>query len=189
MVPAKVGLTTSLLLALACQKSVSSSQTDDSAAGGGAGGQPTSEAGHGYGAGGVGTGDGGAGVAGSGGATPCAEETRATPYSPAMIIESETGFRVTLIESAPAPRVGSSAWSLEVRDPDGKPVEGASLRVTPFMPDHRHGSTLTPVVDEAGDGSYVADPVHFTMTGYWRITVRVATDEWTESAVFPLCIE
>jgi hypothetical protein len=118
----------------------------------------------------------------------CAFEARATPYEAGMAVSSQSGLKVTLLSSAPTPRVASHTWRLAVEF-EGAPVEGATVQVTPFMPDHGHGSPAAPSVSELGSGLYLADPIKFIMTGYWRTTVRVTTPEWTDSIAVPLCIE
>ncbi len=93
-----------------------------------------------------------------GGSGPCDDETRAWPYIPDMTAEGVNGTRVTLLRSTPTPRVGNHSWSLAITDAAGDPVVGATVRVTPFMPEHRHGSPLVAVVQDQGDGAYEAFP-------------------------------
>jgi YtkA-like len=167
----------------------------DDVAGIGPGGTATGGASPGDAAGGASPGDAGGessesqGGSAHAGAGPCENETRAEPYAAGVTAEDADGTRVTLTESVPAPRVGNHTWTLTVTDATGEPVVGATLRVTPFMPEHRHGSPLVAVVEDEGEGVYRASRVQFTMTGYWRTTVRVSTDSGVHSAVFPLCIE
>lgn len=130
-----------------------------------------------------------AGGAGGAAQIACADEVRAVPYEAGLELASELGMRVTLVESRPAPHVGDHAWTLQVVDVDGQPVVGASVKVSPFMPDHHHGSPLIAVAKERDDGLYVAEPVELIMPGYWRTTVRVTTEAWTDSVPIPLCIE
>jgi YtkA-like len=134
---------------------------------------------------------GGAGAAAGGFASiACADETRAVPYEAGLELASEElGLRLTLLESRPSPRVGNLRWTLQVLDAEGETVNGATVKVSPFMPDHHHGSPLVPTVDESGDGVYVASPINLTMPGFWRTTVRVTTDAWTDIVIVPLCIE
>ncbi len=119
----------------------------------------------------------------------CADDARAQPYADGMMAEGDGGMLLTLERSSPTPRVGSNRWALHISDAAGEPVLGAKVRVTPFMPDHGHGSPLVAAVDELGDGAYEAFPVQFNMTGYWRVTVKVTTETSVDSAIFQLCIE
>lgn len=132
---------------------------------------------------------GGAGGAGGFATIVCADETRAIPYRAGIEVTSELGLHVALLQSRPTPRVGNLTWTLQVLDGDGEPVLGATVKVSPFMPDHHHGSPLIPAVAEQGQGVYVAKPINLTMPGYWHTTVRVTTDTWSDIAVIPLCIE
>ncbi|HVY31933.1 MAG TPA: FixH family protein [Polyangiaceae bacterium] len=134
---------------------------------------------------------GGAGAATGGFASiACADETRAVPYEAGLELTSEElGLRLRLAQSRPTPRVGNLTWTLRVEDAAGEPVNGASVKVSPFMPDHHHGSPLIPTVKESGDGVYVATPINLIMPGFWRTTVRVTTDGWTDTVIIPLCIE
>lgn len=135
---------------------------------------------------------GGAAGAAAGGfaSIACSDETRAVAYQPGLeLVSEELGLRLTLLESRPSPRVGNLRWTLQVLDAEGAPVTGATLKVSPFMPDHHHGSPLIPTVKESGEGVYVATPINLTMPGFWRTTVRVTTDAWTDVVIIPLCIE
>jgi hypothetical protein len=130
-----------------------------------------------------------AGARNEGGAAACSDNPLVVEYGPDLAVQSPNGMTVTLTRSAPRPGVGNHTWSFVVVSPEGEAVEGATVRVTPFMPEHRHGSPLTAVVEELGEGAYEAYPVEFTMKGYWRTTIRVVTSDWTDAAIFPLCID
>lgn len=137
-------------------------------------------------------GDGGsAEAAGAGGATAdvCAEETRTVDYAPSLTASGSLGTTVTLVRSVPGPPVvGNNVWELLVEDEAGQAVVGAEVAVTPFMPDHRHGSPLAVVVTERGDGYYRAKPLNFSMPGYWNTRVQVTTSAWQDTAAFKLCM-
>lgn len=130
----------------------------------------------------------------------CADETRATPYSPGMSVTSLNGaFVVKLMNSvfvvngkplSEAPAKGEDTWTIEVDDAaTGVPVDGVTMTVTPRMPDQRHGTT--PVgVTAAGSGTYTLDPVNLFMAGYWEVTIGLgaATAASADSAVFRICV-
>ncbi len=66
---------------------------------------------------------------------------------------------------------------------DGEAVSGASLTVTPFMPEMGHGIAGTPEVSESDGGEY--DTMFtFSMSGYWEIDVMIHADPGTDHAVF-----
>jgi hypothetical protein len=167
--------------------------------GGSAAGAPTATSG-GRNSGGTGGGAGGeepaptagqgglGGFAGESSVGRCAAETRAVPYEPGVQFASKNGLTVTLVRSVPEPLVGTQTWELLLTYHE-QAVLGATVSVSPFMPDHGHGSAATPVVLEQGDGSYRATNIRFTMTGYWRTTVRVTTSAWTDSVLVPFCVD
>jgi hypothetical protein len=68
------------------------------------------------------------------------------------------------------------------------PVSGASMSVTPFMPDHEHTSgkavKITPLADP---GQYQLEPVNLFMPGLWEITVEVDGAN-SDLAVFRFCL-
>ena len=77
-------------------------------------------------------------------------------------------------EAQPVPKRRLHAWTVEVRTRDGKPVDGASLRVDGGMPDHGHGLPTAPAVKEAlGGGRYVVDGMKFSMGGYWVVDLAI----------------
>ncbi len=82
--------------------------------------------------------------------------------------EGELTVQATLSPSTP--KVGVHTMEVHVLRA-GQPVEGAVITVTPFMPEHGHGSTDTPHVIESGGGVYRATPVTFIMSGTWEVTV------------------
>ncbi len=139
-------------------------------------------------------------VAGCGGTThdhgSCANETRAEPYVAGQEKVGKQGaLSVQLIESQPGPpQKGDNTWTLAVKTSAGTPVAGATVNVTPFMPDHGHGSPIKAITSElstpAGAGQYRVTPINLFMPGLWQITVAVQTGSGTsDSAVFPFCID
>lgn len=100
----------------------------------------------------------------------------------------ETTFK--LVSSTPAPPTrGDNAWIVEIRTaaaPYGGPVE-----VTPFMPDHRHGTSIEAVATPVAGtpGQYDVTPVNLFMPGLWEITVETQpTPTSGDSVVFRFCV-
>ncbi len=126
------------------------------------------------------------------GTSACEVDTRDEPYVSGM--EKTGGSVIVQFTSAnPAPPAkGSNVWTLKVlRGADRSPLSGAKVVVTPFMPDHGHGASGTPVIDDKGDGSYEVRDIYLSMPGYWRTTVSVTpSGESTPSEVqFHLCLD
>ncbi len=87
----------------------------------------------------------------------------------------------------PVPKRQLHAWTIAVRTADGRPVDGATLRVGGGMPDHGHGLPTEPVVREAlGDGRYVVDGMKFNMGGYWVVDVGIAAGGRNDEVRFEL---
>jgi len=123
-------------------------------------------------------------------AVNCAVETRADPYVAGMEEAGANGYSVKLMASTPAPPAkGDNAWELQVLS-GTTPLDGATVTVTPFMPDHGHGTPIGATVTAgATAGMYDADPVNLWMPGYWEVTVAIDDGGTTDSVVFKTCID
>jgi len=90
-------------------------------------------------------------------------------------------------EALPIPKRTLHAWTFEVRTRDGRPVEGASLKVGGGMPDHGHGLPTAPAVREAlGGGRYVVDGMKFSMGGYWVVDLAIDSSAGADMVRFEL---
>lgn len=97
---------------------------------------------------------------------------------------------VALESALPSPLgKGKNTLVLSVRDAAGAPLDGASVTVTPFMPDHGHGSTVTPTVRAMGGVRYEVGEVVLPMAGVWELAVAVTPPGAAEARVtFVACI-
>lgn len=124
----------------------------------------------------------------------CATETRAIPYAPGLKRTSMSGaFEAVLVKSDPGPPVkGINVWTVQIFDGSGAtPQDGLTVTALPYMPDHRHPSTVIPVVTpkDDGTGTYTLDPVYLFMPGYWEVTLTLQPATGAkDSVVFPICI-
>ncbi len=111
---------------------------------------------------------------------------------PGLEVETEHGLTLRLLQAEPPEQiVGDNAWLFEL-DQGGEPMGGLSdsVVVTPFMPDHGHGTAVAVSVAEIAPGQYELSPVNLRMPGYWLITVEIAIAEGdTEVAQFGVCVE
>lgn len=85
---------------------------------------------------------------------------------------SQQGKTWRLVSAVPRePVVGDSTWIVAIEE-RGVPVPGLAERteVTPFMPDHGHGTAVAVEVQEVEPGSYQWSPINLRMPGYWLIT-------------------
>jgi hypothetical protein len=124
----------------------------------------------------------------------CATDTRALPYTAGMQVTSDQGtFIVKLLASTPAPPVkGQNSWSVEVDEADtGAPQGGLSVTVSPWMPDHQHGTTPAEVT-APDSGPYTLSPIYTYMSGLWQIRFTIVGTAvgagTTDTAIIPICI-
>lgn len=129
-------------------------------------------------------------------ASTCANETRADAYSPGLEKTSASGnLIVRLIDSQPAPpQKGDNTFTLLLKDRAGTPLTGASLDVTPYMPDHGHGTPIKAQSSELQSpaGQYRVTPINLFMPGLWQVTVTTTSPtvpQTRESAMFSFCVE
>ncbi len=129
----------------------------------------------------------------------CEEDTRDDEFVVGIEKTGEAGFTLAILDSLPAPPAkGDNQWSVELRDASGTLMPGYALEVAPFMPDHGHGTGVTAIVTDDGDGAYTINPVNFFMPGYWETTITVVDEGPTDSEdddididsmVFKFCVE
>jgi hypothetical protein len=123
----------------------------------------------------------------------CATDTRAQTFAPGLEGTNKTGpLDIRLATMAPAPPVTgpNNHWTLAVADANGNPVDGLELDVAPYMPDHKHGTSIIPTVTPAGSGKYTVSAITLPMGGIWTMTVSVPSDSGVEaSTVFTFCVD
>jgi len=122
----------------------------------------------------------------------CATDARAQTYTAGMEQKGSAGaLSVKLDDINPNPVIkGNNDWKIHVVDANGTPVSGATITVKPYMPDHGHGSSITPQVAAGSDaGSYDVSLLNLFMPGIWTVTFDVTTQEnVTDSSVFTFCV-
>lgn len=100
-----------------------------------------------------------------------------------------------MMSATPAPPGRNlNTWVIQITwEATGAPVTGASLIVSPFMPDHQHGpGDVTPQVMElTTPGQYQISDINTWMPGYWEITIDATgpvSAPAEDNAVFKFCI-
>ena len=123
--------------------------------------------------------------------TGCAAEKRADVFQAGLKKATSSGVSVSLVEASPAPpSKGDNLWTLRLADAQGAAIDGATVTLVPFMPDHGHGSAVKPTVTSTGsDGKYSVSRVYLPMAGFWEITVTVVRAGAAEEARFGFCID
>jgi len=103
---------------------------------------------------------------------------------------SPAGVTMEIVSAEPAPPANSdqNAWTVKLTDGAAVPLEGASLIVAPYMPQHGHGAPNI-IGDELGGGLYTLTPIYLKMTGLWEVTLKATPTDGAESrVVFRFCI-
>ncbi len=130
----------------------------------------------------------------AGGALTYAAMTMMTPpdgLDLALTKRSPAGAYVTTIAANVEPvTVGPiHSWTVELRTPEGAPVEDASVAVDGGMPQHGHGLPTVPQVTRyLGDGRYLVEGMKFNMPGWWTIEVEVDGPAGRDETVFNLVL-
>lgn len=127
---------------------------------------------------------------GQSGSVTCENDSRVSPYSANMARDGEKGalrFMLQSIEPAP-PTKGNSRWMVRVTDTADAPMAGGTLTADPRMPDHGHGSSVTPTVTDKGDGGYEVNPIYFMMPGVWDIQIDATVGGKTDTAHYVFCV-
>jgi hypothetical protein len=122
----------------------------------------------------------------------CQNDPRALAYTANMEQPGASKtFTFVLVEGDPAPPArGNNTWTLAVKDAAGAPLDGATVDVKPFMPDHGHGTSVAATVAPgASPGTYTITPLYLFMPGLWQVTFTATKGSATDSAVFSFCVE
>lgn len=123
----------------------------------------------------------------------CASDPRLDRFSLGL---TKAGFggrlQLRLLAADPGPPIkGVNAWTVEVDDAQGAAQAAAVIKVTPFMPDHGHGTSVTPVVTaQSAPGHYGVAPLYLYMAGLWQVTLDVTTSAGVNDVVvLSFCVE
>lgn len=106
------------------------------------------------------------------------------------VVRAGGSVEVSIMDATPAdPIRGDNGWILGVSDAAGG-VEGATIAVRPWMPDHGHGTPVQPMITEMGGGDYQITPLNLFMAGLWEITFNLElADGSTDEVMFSVCVE
>lgn len=133
---------------------------------------------------------------GAGGAAPslCAKDPRAEAYAVGLEQKSDDGrMKIRFIDASPAPpSKGTNQWTIQLLDGSDKPIDDATMTIKPFMPDHGHGSSITPQVTwMKSNGNYQITLVDLFMPGIWQITFNITPPGGAapDAVVFTFCVD
>jgi len=113
-------------------------------------------------------------------------------FAPGLVLAGAKGqVKVTLLQSEPQVlSKGDHQWRVMVSNANGAAMPDAVLAVTPFMPEHNHGTTVAAAVTKgAVPGEFVLNPVNLFMVGLWRVTIDVTDQAAEDSVVFRVCVK
>lgn len=132
------------------------------------------------------------------------------PYAPGTVVRSTDGnFGVDLLENHPGAAdvndppatwvKGSNTWIVQVSDAAGQALSGLAIQAVPRMPEHNHGTSITPLTTDEGGGKYTISPLYLYMGGHWQITLTIRPPApaagadagaalTSDTAVFDICI-
>jgi hypothetical protein len=116
-------------------------------------------------------------------------------YTAGISHEGDLGvLEFILVDTDPTPPdKGDNSFRIQVNDMAlGVPVDGASVIITPFMPEHGHGTS--PEYHEtapAGEaGQYQSDVIDLFMAGLWEINFSADQGGVTlDLSTFRFCLE
>jgi len=119
----------------------------------------------------------------------CAAESRADTYVAGMEAAGAAGLTARLLAAEPAPPARfANVWSIEIVDASQQSVADATVTVTPWMPDHGHGTPIETVVTNDA-GTYTLNPVHLWMPGLWEIRIDAQAAAVSDRMTFRFCID
>jgi len=107
----------------------------------------------------------------------------------------DTGaLEFVLLASDPAPPdKGENRFTIQVRDlASGIGLDGATVTITPYMPEHGHGTNPADFSTEAtGEaGTYQSEVLDLFMSGLWELTFSAASgDAVLDQTTFSFCLE
>jgi hypothetical protein len=124
----------------------------------------------------------------------CAADTRGETYVVGLDHQGDgkaLDFKLMNADPAPPAR-NDNDWDVEISSMTsgvvGDGVAGGQLIVTPYMPDHAHGSPIQVTITDNGQGMYHLHRVNLWMPGLWETTIQAATSAGSDSTVFRFCI-
>ena len=76
-------------------------------------------------------------------------------------------------------------WEIQVKTPQGAPVDGAKVTIIGGMPMHKHGLPTAPrVTKDLDQGVYLLEGMKFNMAGWWELIVQIEAGSDQDKATF-----
>jgi hypothetical protein len=123
----------------------------------------------------------------------CDGDPRASTYAVGLAATAADGsVKASFVDAMPTPPTrGENTWTIQLTDAMGRPVNGATIAVKPFMPDHGHGSSITPqVMPMDSNGTYQVSLLDLFMAGIWDVTLTITPASGpAETMKFTFCVD
>jgi len=102
-------------------------------------------------------------------------------------------FQLMSANPAPPGR-NDNTWIIQVNSMTagvvGSPLTNATVTVSPFMPDHQHGTPIRAQIEAMPTpGQYKLSPINLWMPGYWEITITAQSGAMSDSVIYKFCIQ
>ncbi len=103
------------------------------------------------------------------------------PVNPRQLVTHD-GLYTLFLEPERAPFHAGDTSRLTVQvNAEGQPANECALKITPFMPDHNHGISQPPTIEDIDQSAFQASWM-FTMPGYWEVTIEVDCADGNDTA-------
>ena len=119
------------------------------------------------------------------------DEDETTAYTGDGEVVTQNNLYHLKLVSAPYPhQAGQVQLSIQLSDNQNNqtPVTGATLQVTPLMPDMGHGINEDVQATESGNGDYLAT-WSYSMAGQWELTLDVDASMGTDKVIVTYDVE
>jgi hypothetical protein len=113
----------------------------------------------------------------------------ATEFGTGPRVSASRQFTATLHPDQPLRPRRMQTVRVAIVDADGRPVDGAAIRIDGGMPQHGHGLPTRPRVTRAlGNGLYEIEGVRFNMGGWWEFRLVIDAASRSDVVTFNLAL-
>ena len=122
----------------------------------------------------------------------CEGDPRYVPFMIGMVASGSTATATFLAANPPEPEIGKNHWKLRFSDLHGAPLTGLNIKISTWMPDHKHASpsdgSIVVTEDLLNPGEYSFDKIDMHMAGFWEIKFAITyADANVDAIQFTMC--